>query len=157
MHNYTAGEDFVALNLVTLSFEVGELRKCIDITILKDSHEEGNGPEYIALQLLPGSSSGQDDININFNVYQVAILDSDGKYKIAIPIAYSLISCYEFVHLPCPALPPSPCLPAPCHMQFSCWDSHRQYMKLWRLKHKQYVCEFSMEVLHLVLTWELHF
>ena len=69
-----------------MSFEVGELRKCINITILEDSHEEGNEPEYIVLQLLSGSSSGQDDIDINLSLYQVAILDSDGKYIIAIPI-----------------------------------------------------------------------
>ena len=30
-------------------------------------------------------------------------------------------------------------------------------MKLWRLKHKQYVCELWMEVSHLEWTWELSF
>ena len=122
IHNYyTAGEDFEALDLVILSFEAGELRKCIDITIIEDGLEEGSEPEYIALQLLPDSFSGQDDIDINVRLYQVAILDSDGKYSISIASLYwnlnSLISCCKFCAspLPCPVLHPTCSSPAGIH------------------------------------------
>ena len=66
---------------MTLSFEVSELRKCINITILEDSLEEGDVGEIIGVQILSGSSSsGEDDILINSNQLSVSILDSDSKY-----------------------------------------------------------------------------
>ena len=66
---------------MTLSFEVSELRKCINITILEDNLEEGDVEEIIGVQLLSGSSSSDEDyIGINSNQLLVSILDSDGKY-----------------------------------------------------------------------------
>ena len=64
-----------------LSFEVGELIKCINITILEDNLEEGDVREIIGIQLLSvSSSSDEDDIRINSNLFLVSILDSDGKF-----------------------------------------------------------------------------
>ena len=64
-----------------MSFKVGELRKCINITILEDNLEEGDVGEIIGVQLLSDSSSSyEDDIRINSSLLLVSILDSDGKY-----------------------------------------------------------------------------
>ena len=148
----TAGEDYEPLDRVPLSFEVGELRKCINITILEDNLEEGDVGEIIGVQLLSGSSSDEENIIINFNLVFVSILDSDSKCP-------SLTICISHLPPPLPSPPlPSPPLPSPLPSppcQFSCWDSHRPYMKLLRLEHKKYVCKFSMEILALMLCWEL--
>ena len=81
VHVRTARVDYQPLDRVTLSFEVSELRKCINITILEDNLEEGDVGEIFSVQILSvSSSSDEDDILINSNQLLVSILDSDGKY-----------------------------------------------------------------------------
>ena len=77
----SANIDFVSTQ-VTLIFEVGDIRQCLNITVLDDKIEEGNVGETFYVQLVPASGSSDHIIFYINNLYGIVIEDSDSKLGI---------------------------------------------------------------------------
>lgn len=60
-----------------ITFNVNQLRKCINITIIQDNIEEGDTPENVRVQLVPRDG----DIVVDFTVLDISILDSNSKIE----------------------------------------------------------------------------
>lgn len=59
-----------------LTFQPGDTRQCVNITIIDDNIEEGNIPEDFDVQLLPVTGGGLDFDPTNL---EIEIVDSDSK------------------------------------------------------------------------------